>query len=305
MRTASRSPRSGRRRLALATGTALLAASLAACGASDTAGSSSGSDGADKPALFDELPADIQRSGVIRNGADFTYPPMEFVAEDGKTLTGVDYDIAEAIGEKLGVTIEHSNAAFGSLIPMLQSKRADMVLSFATVTPERMETVDFVEYSQSGTALMVQEGNPEGITSIEDLCGKAVGLQSGAVQVPIAEQASEDCEDAGKEPIEIKQLGRDSEVQLLLRSGRIAADLLDAPVASYSAAQGAGFEVVPDARYEVRSHGIMVLKGNTELADVLVKAVQELIDDGTYAEILDKYEVPDVALDEAVVTSAE
>ena len=307
MRIAPRIPRPGPHPLALAAGTLVLVASLAACGATGSGSGEPdpGSGSADKPALFDELPEDIQQSGVIRNGADFTYPPMEFVADDGTTLTGVDHDLAEAVGEKLGVRIEHANSAFGSLIPMLQSKRADMVFSFATVTPERMEAVDFVEYSQSGTALMVKAGNPEGITSLEDLCGKAVGLQSGAVQVPIAEEASQECEDNGDEPIDIKQLGRDSEVQILLRSGRIAADLLDAPVAVYASGQEAGFEVVPDVQYEVRSHGIMVLKGNTELADALALAVQELMDDGTYAEILEKYDVPDIALEKAVVTSAE
>jgi ABC-type amino acid transport substrate-binding protein len=78
--------------------------------------------------------------------------------------------------------------------------------------------------------MMVRNRNPEGIKTIADLCGKAVGLQSGAVQVPIAEKASKDCVAAGRPPIDIKQLGKDSEVQMLLRNVRIAVDLLDSPV---------------------------------------------------------------------------
>ncbi|AMO63908.1 glutamine ABC transporter, glutamine-binding periplasmic protein [Mycolicibacterium phlei] len=288
---------------AMAVAAPLLLATACGSGGTDSAGEQTSA--ADKPALFASLPAEIQESGVIRNGADFTYPPLEYVEADGTTFTGVDYDLAEAIGEKLGVRIEHSNAAFGTLIPQLQAKRLDMVLSFATVTDERMEVVDFVEYSQSGTAMMVRKGNPENIKTLADLCGKSVGLQSGAVQVPIAEKASADCVAAGKPPIDIKQQGKDSEVQMLLRSGRIDVDLLDSPVAAYSASQGDEFEVVPGERYEVRPHGVMVLKGNDQLAEALKNAIDELMEDGTYKEILDKYHVPDIALDEAKISRAQ
>ncbi|QZT64257.1 ABC transporter substrate-binding protein [Mycolicibacterium austroafricanum] len=274
------------------------------CGGSDTPPADQSSAGEEKPALFAQLPEEIQRSGVLRNGADFTYPPLEFTASDGTTFTGVDLDLAEAVSKKLGVELENTNAAFGTLIPQLQSRRLDVVFSFATVTEERMEAVDFIEYSQSGTAMMVRKGNPDGIKTIDDLCGKGVGVQSGAVQVPIAEEASTRCVAAGKPPIEITQLGKDSEVQMLLRSGRIAVDLLDSPVAVYSAAQGDEFEVIPGERYSVRPHGVMVLKGNTQLAETIRAALQELMDDGTYAEILDKYDVPDLAVPEATISAA-
>jgi len=272
-----------------------------ACGAKDD---QSGAPEADKPALFATLPADIQRTGILRNGADFTYPPLEFTEADGTTYTGVDVDLANAVSERLGLKLVNTNAAFGTLIPQLQSKRIDMVFSFATVTEERMQSVDFVEYSQSGTAMMVKKGNPDGIKTIDDLCGKGVGVQSGAVQVPIAEEASARCTAAGKPPIEVTQLGKDAEVQMLLRNGRIAVDLLDSPVAAYSAAQGDEFEVIPNERYSVRPHGVMVLKGNRQLAEAIQKAIQGLMDDGTYAKILDKYEVSDLALPAAKIASA-
>lgn len=293
------------RRLWTAVALVLPLSLVTACGASGN-GAGQGEQAADgeRPALFATLPSEIQQSGVIRNGADFTYPPLEFVEADGKTFTGVDYDLAQAVGDKLGVRIEHSNGAFGTMIPQLQSRRLDMVFSFATVTDERKAAVDFVEYSQSGTAMMVRKGNPDGIKTIADLCGKGVGLQSGAVQVPIAEKASADCVAAGKPPIDVKQLGKDSEVQMLLRNGRISVDLLDSPVAAYSAAQSDEFEVVPGERYEVRPHGVMVLKGNDQLAESIRQALDELISDGTYRQILDKYDVPDLAVDHAQISRA-
>lgn len=277
-----------------------LLALATACGGASTDAPSS----ADKPTLFATLPPEIQRAGVLRNGADFTYPPLEFTSGDGASFTGVDSDLAEAVSKKLGLTLQNTNSAFGTLIPQLQSRRLDMVFSFATVTDERKESVDFIEYSQSGTAMMVRKGNPDGIKTIDDLCGKGVGVQSGAVQVPIAEAASNRCTQAGKPPITVTQLGKDSEVQMLLRTGRIAVDLLDSPVATYSAAQSDEFEVIPDERYDVRPHGVMVLKGNDRLAEAIRAALQELMDDGTYKQILDKYSVADIAVPQAKISRA-
>jgi polar amino acid transport system substrate-binding protein len=250
---------------------------------------------ATKPALFAELPAAIQKSGVILDGVDFTYAPLEFVKADGKTYTGIDFDLAKAVGDQLGVKIEYLNAAFGTLIPALQSKRVDMVFSFATVTQEREKTVDFIQYSQN---------NPDAITSLDSLCGKAVGLQSGAVQVPIAQAASAKCVGGGKPAIKINQLGKDSEVQLLLRSGRISADLLDAPVAANAAQVSPDFMVVPNALYAVRPHGIMVLKGNDQLRDVLLKAVQAVMDSGQYKKILESYNSLNLAIDAPKINGA-
>lgn len=293
------------RRRSLALGLAAAAGLLTVgCSSGAAAKQSDSTTSSSKPALFAELPADIQKSGVLRNGADFTYAPLEYMEPDGKTYTGVDYDLAVAVANKLGVKLENTNAAFGTLIPSLQSHRIDMVFSFATVTQEREQTVDFIQYSHSGTALLVKKDNPDAITSLDSLCGKKVGLQAGAVQVPIAQAASATCVKEGKSAITINQLGKDSEVQLLLRSGRISADLLDAPVAAYAATIDDQVEVVPNARYEVRPHGIMVLKGNDQLRDVLLKAVQAVIADGTYERVLAKYKVPDLAISAPQINGA-
>src|SRR5689334_3706306 len=90
-----------------------LATFATACGGASTDAPSS----ADKPALFATLPPEIQRAGVLRNGADFTYPPLEFTAGDGANFTGVDFDLAEAVSNKLGLTLQNTNSAFGTLIP--------------------------------------------------------------------------------------------------------------------------------------------------------------------------------------------
>ena len=278
-----------------------VAIALATAGCGSTAANSTPP--AAKPALFQKLPDSIQKSGVIKNGSDFNYAPMDYTAPDGTTFTGLDYDLAQAIGDKLGVKVESSNSAFGALIPSLQSHRIDVAIAFATLTQEREKTVDFVQYTKSGTAIMVKKGNPANITSIDSLCGKAVGLLAGAVQVPIAQQQSDKCVAAGKPPVTINQLQKDPEVQLLLRSGRIDADLLDAPAAAYVSKSG-DFQVIPGS-YGDRPHGIMFLKGNDQLRDVIYTAVQQLMADGTYKNIFAKYGLSDITIDAPKINGSE
>lgn len=294
-------------RVRMGTGIFLAGILLAACGTSEAPEGSSADSPADASeggALAELVPEEVRTRGVLRNGADFTYPPMEYFEDDGTTFTGVDYELAEEIGKHLGLEVEHHNSDFGTMIPSLQAGRVDMVISYATVTKEREEVVDFVQYSEAGMALLVKAGNPEGIESLDDLCGHSVGLLAGAIQVPLVEEQSDKCEDAGEDPITINQQAKESEVQLLLRNGRIAADVLDAPVAAYSAAESDGaFEMLPET-YNPKPHGIMVLKGNDELRDAIQAALQAMMDDGTYQEILDKYDVADLAIEEPKINGA-
>jgi polar amino acid transport system substrate-binding protein len=264
----------------------------------------SGDVGQEKSDAAKLLPAAIADAGVLKVGADMAYAPLEYLDEDGETPIGVDPDLAKAISDKLGLEVEFTNAAFGGLIPALSSGRFDAVFSFATDTPERQKTVDFVDAYQSGTAIMVKKGNPEGVKGLDDLCGKSAGVQEGSVQVPIVEDQNKKCAAAGKDPVEVHALPKDTDVQLLLKSGRITADLLDAPVAAYvSKTSGGGndFEVVPDAEYAIRPHGIMVKKGNDDLVKAIQAALLEVIENGTYEKILTKHDVPSISLTTAKI----
>lgn len=290
-------------RWSLAAAAGALALVGAGCGGSSDDGASTAADGgaavttsASAAAL---LPADVRESGTLRVGSDMAYAPLEYLAPDGKTPVGVDPDLAEAIAGKLGLEVEFTNAAFGGLIPALSADRFDAIFSFVTDTPERQKAVDFIDAYQSGTAIMVKQGNPEGIARIEDLCGKSAGVQEGSVQVPIVDAANERCAAAGQPKIDVRALPKDTDVQLLLKSGRITADLLDAPVAAYVARTSGGgrdFEVVEGAEYGIRPHGIAVRKGDAELVRAIQQALREVIEEGAYDEILERHDVPTIAL---------
>src|SRR5262245_9737602 len=107
---------------------------------------------------------------------DATYAPNEFVAANGKTIVGMDPDLAQAIGRVLKRNVRVVNATFDTIIPGLQSGKYGLGMSSFTDTKEREKVVDFVTYFSAGTSFYVKKGGPK-INGLADLCGHSVGVE--------------------------------------------------------------------------------------------------------------------------------
>jgi polar amino acid transport system substrate-binding protein len=190
------------------------------------------------------------------------------------------------------------------LLPALDGDRFDLVAAAITDTTARQENYDFVDYFQAGQAIVVAAGNPEGITGIEDLCGKAVSVLVSSAQEGLLNQFNGD-ECAG-DPIEITSLPTDQDALIQVQSGRAVATFTQEPVGRYNAAQlggGNAFEVANDEPLFPNPLGYVFGKEDTELRDAWQAALQSLIDDGTYAEVLKSYELDSGAVDEATINA--
>lgn len=117
---------------------------------------------------------------TIKFCSDTTYPPMESI-ENGKTV-GADIDIANALVKLWGKKAEFQTTGFDVLIPALQTKKCDAIISALSNTPERAKEVDFSDYVSVGTLIMVKKGNPAGITDLASLAGKTVAVQAATTQ---------------------------------------------------------------------------------------------------------------------------
>ncbi|MQY13647.1 Membrane-bound lytic murein transglycosylase F [Streptomyces sp. RB5] len=246
-----------------------------------------------------DLPANVKKAGVIKVGSDIAYAPMEF-DEAGKPV-GVDVDVAAALGKELGVSFKFENGVFDNLIPSLETGRHDVIMSAMSDTKERQAKVDFVDYFSAGVSILAKKGNPEGIKSVEDLCGKTIAFQRGTVSADVAKAANEKCP-AGKK-IKTLTFDTDPEALLQVKQGRAVADLNDFPVAAYNAQKsgdGKDFEVVGDQVGE-GPYGIAVTKDNTQLRDAIAKAMDAIIANGEYAKVLEKWNVAQGAVEKAVV----
>lgn len=282
-----------------------LAVGMTACGSSDKtdAGSTATPTVSTDSDLAAMVPAKYTDKGYVSVASDIPYPPMEMFDASGKP-TGLDYDLSQALAAKLGITFKFEKQAWDTIIASLKSGNHDIIMSGMNDTPERQKTLDFVDYFKGGMAIMVSKGNPDGVTNLMDLCGKTVAVQTSTVQADLVSSASADCP-AGTS-IEIKKYPTDNDAQSAVRAGTATADVLDAAVAAYAAqTAGAGnyFEIVNDPEnpegYQPIYTGIGVLKADNKLALAIQAALQALIDDGTYADIMAKYDVDAYSVDKA------
>lgn len=266
---------------------ATLAVVAAACG---------GGGGGPKGAL-----ETVKARGRLLVGSDIAYAPVEFYKEGTKEPEGIDIDLCEAIAARMGLKdgCEFRNTAFDGIIPALKAKRFDIIMSAMSDTPEREAEIDFVDYFTAGTSILVRKGNPEGIHSLDDLCGKTIGVQKGTTQEKVAGKQKQKCKAKGSD-LTVLTFDTDPEAQQALKAGRTVADMNDFPVAAYVAKTTGDFEVVGE-QIGAGPYGIGVRKEDTDLRDAIQRALKAVIADGTYDRILEKWNVTRGALKTAAI----
>ncbi|KRM92090.1 substrate-binding periplasmic protein [Liquorilactobacillus cacaonum] len=233
--------------------------------------------------LYKLLPSRIKKSGEIKNGIDDAYPPMDFKNSNGK-LTGFDIDVDKALAAKLGVKINNIPTDWDGIIPSLQSKKFDMVLSAMGITAERAKAVSFSKpYFNGGMTIIVNKKvtNVKKIKSLSDLKGKTVGVQAGA-------QAIVDRVDAIKGVKQVKKYDSATLALQDLANKRIAAYVDDFEVANYymQKVPGTYSKVVLNIK---EPYGIAFRKNDKQLQKAVQKAMDSLKKDGTLTKISKKW----------------
>lgn len=287
---------------------------LAGCGGSSNGGGSGDSGGESVSSgikkdskLAAMVPDSVKSDGKVVVATDPSYAPMELVAKDGQTIVGVDPDLGKALGKILGVDFQFQKSTFDGIIPGLASGKFELGMSSFTDTKKREKVVDFVTYFKAGTILLVPSGNPDNL-SVDDqsLCGTKVGAEKGTIQsdddIPAR---SKKCKAEGQKPIDEKVYPDQNAVNLALATGRIDAALADSGVAGYMADKSSGkFETVGEP-YATAPYGVAVPKNSGDLAKALQGAIQDLIDDGTYAKILKKWDAQQGAITTSKINVAK
>jgi polar amino acid transport system substrate-binding protein len=295
-----------RRRAARRLVTAVLAAALgltAACAAeAGTRGTRAAGPVFDTQ-LHDRLPAQVRRAGVLTVATDASYAPASFFAPDGRTVVGFEPDLAAAVGRLLGVRVRFVVTDFVRALGDVEADRVDVVMSAMTDTGERERQADFVNYFSAGTSVLVQRGNPHGITDIEDLCGEVVAVERGTVQVELLERTQSHCD---SHPIDVRAHRTNADALVELRTGRAAAVLNDYPPAAYLSTNPqtqAYYQLASTVQYEPGLYGVAVPKDEPRLRDALQAAFERLLSTGHYRRILRSWDVADGAVDQITVNA--
>jgi ABC-type amino acid transport substrate-binding protein len=217
--------------------------------------------------------------GKLLMGSDTTYPPFESIGDDGKP-EGFDVDIAMEIADRLGLELEVVTTAWEGIIPGLKTDKYDILMSAMTITPERLMEIDFSDpYIDSNQSIAVKKGTTD-ITSEADLAGKVVGVQVDTTGQFTAEEIPG-----------IKEIRKYDTILLAfqeLELGRIDAIMNDYPVNAYLSKIRGETEVVATITTD-EQYGIGIRKGNDQLKEAIDLTLAEMVADGTYDKIFEKW----------------
>src|SRR5947207_15945348 len=129
------------------------------------------------------IPTDqLKFAGKLVACIDIPYPPQESFDDQGNPQ-GSDVDIAREIATRLGLTLDVQNSVFSTIIPALTGGKCDIVISAQNINPDRLKVVDMIPYFKAGQSFVAAKGNPKGIKSKDDLCGKTVAVQEATTEL--------------------------------------------------------------------------------------------------------------------------
>ncbi len=296
--------------LARAGAPVLVVLAIAGCGSSNsstTTGSTTAttSTTASGPvaAIAEQVPAAIKSKGTLVVGTEAQYAPNEFLASDGHTIIGMDPDLVTALAETMGLKAKFNDAQFEAIIPGIQAGRYDMGASSFTDTKEREKKVDFVTYYNAGISFYTKAGTNPGVESLKDLCGKTVGVEKGTVEQEESEAQSKTCTKEGKKAVTVLSFPGQNQVNLAIASGRAAVGLADSPVVAYQIKQNKGQFTLVGKTYAFAPYGLAVPK-NSGLAKPMLAALKELMANGKYKAILEKWGIQEGTISNPQINGA-
>ena len=203
-------------------------------------------------------------------------------------------DLARAMGNIFGLETEIVSSNFDTIIPAIGSKY-DLGIAAFTITKERMESVDFVSYFTAGMGYAVATGNPKNVDE-NDLCGLNVAVETGTVEEEAINKTAKQCKADGKKDITIQSSKQQTDATTAVVTGKADVFYAIAQTDGQLEQLGKGFDEVPNA--------IAIKKGDSQTTEAVQKAMQKLMDDGTYTKILQHWGVESGALDKAEINPA-
>ena len=231
----------------------------------------------------------------LRMAMDATYPPDEFV-RNGK-IVGFDADLGKALGKVLGVKVTLVDATFDTIIVGIQDGKFDVGNSSFTDTKSREKQVDFVDYFQAGEGFYEKSTSKETFNGLKSLCGHSVSVETGTTEDSDALSQAKKCH------VSVLSFSDQNQANLAVSSGRADVGFADSQVAAYIVHLSNKQFKLTGSPFSTAPYGFAMAK-NSGLAQPMLAAVKELIADGQYKKILDKWGVQQGAVSTAKINGA-
>jgi len=279
------------------TGASTGAPSSGGASATPSASASSAASESAGPSVLANVPSDqLAMPGKLLICSDLPYAPQEFFDDAGNPI-GSDIEIGEAIAARLGLRMVIVNSVYSTILDALARGKCDIIISAQKVTAARLKQVDMITYFQAGQAFVVVKGNPMNIKTQQDLCGRTIAAQTGAAEVDFlngtgdyeGQGLSEQCTKAARAKISVKTFPNDSDALLALQGGQVDAYFADSPAAGYYVVQHPEAFELSGLALGIAKEGISIGKNHPELRAAVQRAISQMVSDGTYLRILQKW----------------
>ena len=226
-------------------------------------------------------------------GFDAEFPPYGYKDETTGEYTGFDLELAQAVCDSLGWTLNKQPIDWDSKDNELNAGTIDCIWNGFTINGREDSYTWSVPYVDNSQVVVIKKGSD--IKSLDDLSGKVVAVQADSSALEAL--TGEDATDANKKLCasfaELQQIGNYNDALMNLDAGAVDAVCMDIGVASYNVKKNADkYDVLSD-QIATEQYGIGFKKGNTELKDTVEEALLKLVEDGTFMEIAEKYELSD------------
>lgn len=237
------------------------------------------------------LPEEIRTAGKITAVNNGSFPPYEIVT--GTELSGATKDISDAIGQLLGIEVDHASVAgLPALLSGINAGRYQFAMGPVGDYPDRQKSNDFVDWVREYVVFAVEKGNPQGITSLDTACGKRIAVMSGGSAEKVIKQQAQKCTEGGKPAVEVQSFTDQPSSILAVRSKRSDAFFSSQAPLTYFVEQAKGqLELAGVGRangFKDIYQGAVVKKGSP-LGGVLLDAFKILMKNGTYAAVMKKW----------------
>ena len=246
------------------------------------------------------VPENIASSGVLKVGTDATYAPNQYAGPDGQPI-GWEVELVDALAQKLGLTTQWTKEGFDQIIPKVTGGTLDMGSSSFSDTVERQKSVDFVDFYSAGLQFV---RNLEADKLPDELCGVKIGVQATTTSDDYLTALSEKCVSEGKPAVDILKKDGQDEVTNDVVLGNVPYMLADSPIAQNSVNTAKDKVELVGQVFDAAPYGLVFNKGS-KLAEAAQIAMQELMDEGVYEQILEKWGVQGGAVTNAEINGVK
>ncbi len=266
---------------------------LAVAGLTLLAGCAAGTPGPNRAAPTVGVSAtQLVSAGTLTVATDPSFAPMTYL--DGTTFAGFDVELSALIAKRLGLRVQYTKTSFSDLLDTLTAHRVDIVMSSMTDKAARQQRVDFVDYLNVGTSIMVRSGAPA-VDGLSGLCGKRVAVQVDTMYVDFARAQQRQCPAGAPMTVVVA-----ADPSVTLAAGQADAILNDYPIAVSEVAKRPELQITGQ-QIEAAPYGIAVAKDRRDLTKAVQATMYQFFRDGTYDALLAKWKLGDSALKTAAI----